>query len=135
MPQENTCAAERHAQAQRGCDRLCCLKDKQSEVLWPPPLDNRISGSYGSVNLQIFGRASFFQVPTVGFRTSGFRYNIGPYLGYVIRVFRKIAYIQKFREKKLARFVHAAGWGAPLCKTPMIKRYPYHFTIGFSGLP
>eukprot|EP01050_Picozoa_sp_SAG11_P006693 SAG11_NODE_529_length_8721_cov_24.489330_6_plen_104_part_00 len=36
---------------------------------------------------------------TVGFRTSGFRYNIGPYLGYVIRVFRKIAYIQKFREK------------------------------------
>eukprot|EP01050_Picozoa_sp_SAG11_P004469 SAG11_NODE_286_length_11220_cov_11.922399_4_plen_126_part_00 len=39
-----------------------------------------------------FWTGEFFQVPTIGFRTSGFRYNIGPYLGYVIRVFRKISH-------------------------------------------
>jgi hypothetical protein len=35
---------------------------------------------------------------TVGFKTFEYHYNIGLYLGYVIRVLRKIAYIQKFRE-------------------------------------
>ena len=41
---------------------------------------------------------NFFQVPTVGFTTFEYPYNIGLYLGYIVCVLRKIAYIQKFRE-------------------------------------
>eukprot|EP01050_Picozoa_sp_SAG11_P051622 SAG11_NODE_29439_length_310_cov_8.341232_1_plen_78_part_01 len=53
---------------------------------------------------RIFGRGNFFQVPTVGFTTYEYTYGIALYLGYTIRVLRKIAYIQKFREKKSPKF-------------------------------
>ena len=51
------------------------------------------------------GRANFFQVPTVGFGTSEYPYNIGLYVGYVIRVLRFFTASPSSR-KKIARFVH-----------------------------
>ena len=88
------------------------------------------------------GRANFFQVPTVGFGTSGFRYNIGPYLGYVIRVFWVFTASPSSR-KKIARFVHLylenSYWiyrykfyrnfrQGSICTTQPPKN-PYFFTI------
>eukprot|EP01050_Picozoa_sp_SAG11_P018119 SAG11_NODE_2692_length_3090_cov_2.761618_3_plen_81_part_00 len=52
----------------------------------------------------IFGRGNFFQVPTVGFTTFEYTYNIALYLAYIVCVLQFFAYIQKFREKNPQNF-------------------------------
>eukprot|EP01050_Picozoa_sp_SAG11_P041914 SAG11_NODE_19033_length_475_cov_1.683511_1_plen_74_part_10 len=65
-----------------------------------------------------FRTGDFFQVPTVGFKTFEYPYNIGLYLGYIACVLRKIAYIQKFREiNSPVSCMQPAGGGTTVRKT------------------
>eukprot|EP01050_Picozoa_sp_SAG11_P009461 SAG11_NODE_890_length_6689_cov_18.947951_2_plen_119_part_00 len=71
---------------------------------------------------------------TIGFTTFEYTYNIALYPDYIACVLRFFAYIQKFREKIPQNFARSRLGGTTVRKT-YEKWYPYHFTIGFSGLP